>query len=91
MDTQPLVFISCGQSTDSEITLGHAVERVIRDGGAYEPYFAEAQNSLDGLSANILTRISDLAVIPCRQDVSPRPEFRGFRRNEPLRRETPSG
>ncbi len=55
---RPLVFISCGQSSDDEKALGHEVESVIRDLTQYEPYFAEAQNSLDGLSANILSALN---------------------------------
>jgi hypothetical protein len=55
------VFISCGQFTEAEIQLGHAVERVIADRTDYEPYFAEAQNSLDGLSANILSALNRCA------------------------------
>ena len=57
MPEKPLVFISCGQYTPEEIALGNEVERFIRDETPYEPYFAEQQNTLDGLVANILSAL----------------------------------
>src|ERR1700741_1238528 len=54
MPEKPLVFISCGQYTDDEIALGQDVERLVRDESPYDAYFAEKQNTLDGLSSNIL-------------------------------------
>ncbi len=54
MTNQPLVFISCGQYSSAEIELGKSVEALIREETAYEPYFAEQQNTLEGLSENIL-------------------------------------
>jgi len=57
MPEKPLVFISCGQCTPDEIALGNAVERFIRDKTLYEPYFAEQQNTLDGLVTNILSAL----------------------------------
>jgi hypothetical protein len=50
---QPLVFISCGQFSDEERSLGKAVEELIREHTAFDAYFAENQNSLQGLSENI--------------------------------------
>lgn len=57
MPEKPLVFISCGQSTADEIALGTKVERFIREKTPYEPYFAEQQNTLDGLVTNILSAL----------------------------------
>ena len=57
MPEKPLVFISCGQHTQEEIDLGNEVERLIRDETSYEPYFAEQQNTLDGLVTNILSAL----------------------------------
>ncbi len=58
MSEKPLVFISCGQFTDDEISLGKAVEAFIRDETPFDAYFAEQQNSLDGLTANILSNLN---------------------------------
>ena len=57
MPEKPIVFISCGQSTPEEISLGNEVERFIREGTPYEPYFAEQQNTLEGLAGNILSAL----------------------------------
>jgi hypothetical protein len=58
---KPLVFISCGQFTPDEIQLGKDVEQLIRDETPYDAYFAEQQNSLDGLSSNILGALNRAA------------------------------
>jgi hypothetical protein len=58
---KPLVFISCGQFTDDEISLGKAVEALIRDETPFDAYFAEQQNSLDGLTTNILSNLNRAA------------------------------
>jgi len=55
---KPLVFISCGQFTEEEISLGKSVEALIRNETTFDPYFAEQQNSLDGLTTNILSNIN---------------------------------
>jgi hypothetical protein len=51
---RPLIFISCGQVTDEEKKLGAEVCRLIKEFTPYEPYFAESQTTLEGLSDNIL-------------------------------------
>jgi len=50
---KPLVFISCGQVNPKETELGKAIAKFISDETPYEPYFAENQNSLEGLITNI--------------------------------------
>lgn len=55
MPERPVVFISCGQSTPDELALGSKIEQFIREETAFEPYFAEQQNTLEGLAANILS------------------------------------
>lgn len=57
MPEKPVVFISCGQSTDEEKGLGNEVARLVRERTPYEPYFAEQQNTLDGLVTNILSAL----------------------------------
>ena len=49
-----LIFISCGQVTDAERTLGKQVCGLVREMTPHEPYFAENQNSLEALTRNIL-------------------------------------
>jgi len=49
-----LVFISCGQVTERERRLGLAAADLVRQLTPYEPYFAENQSSLEGLTKNIL-------------------------------------
>ena len=58
MSEIPLVFISCGQFTEEEISLGKAVEALIRDETSFDAYFAEQQNSLEGLTTNILSNLN---------------------------------
>ena len=54
---KPLIFISCGQYTQDEIALGKAIEELVRQRTNFDAYFAEQQNSLEGLSANILSSL----------------------------------
>jgi hypothetical protein len=63
---RPLVFVSCGQYTDEEKAIGAKVCEIIRAHTDYEPYFAEAQRSFEGLSDSILAaleRMSGMVVI----------------------------
>lgn len=63
---RPLVFVSCGQYTDEEKAVGSRVCEIIRLHTDYEPYFAEAQRSFEGLSNSILAaleRMSGMVVI----------------------------
>jgi len=54
-----LVFVSCGQVTDSEKALGQKVSSLVREITPHEPYFAENQNSLEALTRNILGSLDD--------------------------------
>lgn len=58
---KPLIFISCGQYTAEEIALGKAIEQVVRDTTDLNAYFAEQQNTLEGLASNILTSLERCA------------------------------
>jgi hypothetical protein len=53
------VFISCGQVTEAEKNLGSAVCDLIRELTPYEPYFAQNQTNLEGLTKNILEALND--------------------------------
>jgi hypothetical protein len=54
---KPLIFISCGQYTEEEKALGKELERIVRESTPYDAYFAEVQNSLEGLTAHILSSL----------------------------------
>lgn len=50
---KPLIFISCGQYSDEEVAIGKALEQLVRELTPYDAYFAEVQNTLEGLTSNI--------------------------------------
>src|ERR1700730_6436400 len=54
---KPLIFISCGQFTEEESALGKAIERLIKETTPFDAYFAEQQNTLEGLTSNILSSL----------------------------------
>ncbi len=51
--TNRLIFVSCGQLTDEEKSLGLAVKSVIDETLGLEAYFAESVHDLDALGPNI--------------------------------------
>lgn len=54
-ETDPIVFVSCGQYTDEEKALGRTLVDLINEKlSPCKGYFADNQSSLDGLSRNIL-------------------------------------
>jgi hypothetical protein len=71
---KPLIFVSCGQSTPAERQLGQEITKLVErltDCGAY---FAENQNTLEGVTENILKRLHAaagfIAIMHPRGDVS---------------------
>jgi hypothetical protein len=58
---RPLVFISCGQYTDQEKSLGIAIANTVKEMTGCEGYFAENQNSLQGLTQHIFVALSRAA------------------------------
>ena len=50
---EPLVFISCGQFSNEERSLGKSVENLVLELTGLDAYFAENQNSLRDLSENV--------------------------------------
>src|SRR5713226_357744 len=48
------IFISCGQSTMAEKTLGKQIVEMVRAHTSLEPFFAEGVQDLNGLDSNIL-------------------------------------
>jgi hypothetical protein len=70
-----IVFISCGQQTDGEKELGTSIQALVRELTPFEPYFAEFQTSLEGLSKNIFRALNQsagfIAVMHKRGQVNP--------------------
>jgi hypothetical protein len=60
---KPLVFISCGQYTVEEKRLGGAIADIVARETPYQPYFAEQQNTLEGLVSNILGALEDASAL----------------------------
>ncbi|MGZ9067603.1 MAG: hypothetical protein ACXW2I_19975 [Burkholderiales bacterium] len=53
MRNDAIVFISCGQQTEQERPLGASIALLVRELTPFEPYFAEYQTSLEGLSKHV--------------------------------------
>jgi hypothetical protein len=54
----PIVFVSCGQTSDGEIQLGAAVAKIIDDETPAKAYFAENQATFEAVSSHILDALS---------------------------------
>jgi hypothetical protein len=52
-----IVFISCGQQTEQEKELGKQIQELVRGLTPFEPYYAEYQSSLEGLTKNIFAAL----------------------------------
>ena len=55
------IFISCGQRDDNEKRLGRQIKQLIENNTSFDGYFAEYQNSLDGLTKNIFNALHESA------------------------------
>jgi hypothetical protein len=51
------IFISCGQYTEAERSLGQSICDLVREVTSFEPYFAENQRTLDDLSKNVFAAL----------------------------------
>ncbi len=51
------IFISCGQVSVAEQELGKAICALVRELTPFDPYYAQNQSSLDGLTKNILEKL----------------------------------
>lgn len=76
------VFISCGQQNQAEIDLGQAIVDAVNGVSGLEAYFAENQQSLEGVTENIYQAIYTasglIAVIHRRDQISSSPiSYRG--------------
>ena len=83
--SKPVIFVSCGQRTQEEKSLGEAICQAIRDHGVFDCFFAEGQHSLNGLHENIFDALAKsdgfITVLHRRGNVSYGPE-----NHEPLDR-----
>jgi hypothetical protein len=55
--SKPLIFISCGQFTNSEIALGERLCEIVEGTGVFSGYFAQKQQSLAALTANVFVKL----------------------------------
>jgi CRISPR/Cas system CMR subunit Cmr4 (Cas7 group RAMP superfamily) len=55
------IFISCGQRDENEKRLGRQIKQLIENNTSFDGYFAEYQNSLDGLTKNIFNALHESA------------------------------
>src|SRR5258708_3723041 len=63
---KPIIFVSCGQYSPNERKLGEDICRLIHEiRPDLEPYFAQAQSTVDGLSNNILKALYSAAGFIC--------------------------
>jgi hypothetical protein len=53
------IFVSCGQFTEAEKTLGKAIVRTVKEITGADAFFAEEVQDLNGLDANILGALRD--------------------------------
>jgi hypothetical protein len=58
MMSKPLIFISCGQYTTAEKSLGKNIYNMV-EGLGMQPFFAEQVQDLKGLNENILDHLRD--------------------------------
>src|SRR6266568_3993872 len=54
---EPMIFVSCGQSTPAERKLGQSIAELVEKKTGCRAYFAENQNTLEGVTENILKRL----------------------------------
>lgn len=57
--SKPFIFVSCGQYTPAEKSLGKAIVKVVTDVTGLDAFFAEDVQDLNGLDSNILTALHD--------------------------------
>jgi hypothetical protein len=71
---EPLIFVSCGQSTPAERKLGQTIAKLVEQETSCHAYFAENQTTLEGVTENILRKLHDavgfIAIMHPRGNVS---------------------
>ena len=61
--SKPFVFVSCGQYTVAEKSLGKSISQMVRDTTGFDAFFAEEVQDLNSLDSNILGALRDAAGI----------------------------
>src|ERR1035438_5885828 len=56
---KPYIFVSCGQYTDEEKSLGRSIVQIVKNITEMEAFFAEEVHDLNGLDANILQSLHE--------------------------------
>jgi hypothetical protein len=59
--SKPFIFVSCGQFTDAEKSLGKEIVRVVESTTPLTAFFAEQVHDLNGLNDNILNALRNCA------------------------------
>lgn len=59
MNKHGIIFISCGQRTKDEISLGKRIVSMVEDLTPFSAYFAETVNDLEGLSKSIFSKLNE--------------------------------
>jgi hypothetical protein len=55
---RPIIFVSCGQTSDEEWALGATIVRIINEETSAQAYYAENQATFEGVSSHILSNLS---------------------------------
>lgn len=58
---KPIIFVSCGQTSDEEKALGAAIVEIINQETQADAYYAEYQATFEGVSSHILDSLSRCA------------------------------
>ncbi|MGO9209897.1 MAG: hypothetical protein ACLPXM_00390 [Terriglobales bacterium] len=61
--TKSFVFVSCGQYTEAEKSLGRAIIETVKSATGLDAFFAEEVHDLNGLDSNILAALRDCAAL----------------------------
>jgi hypothetical protein len=59
--SRPFIFVSCGQFTDEEKSLGKSIVKMVKAITGSDAFFAEEVQDLNGLDSNILAALRDCA------------------------------
>lgn len=59
MNKKKIVFISCGQITEEEKTLGKKICDLVTELTPFEPYFAQFQSSMEGVTDKIFNKLKE--------------------------------
>ena len=61
--SKPFIFVSCGQHSESEKSLGRSIVKMVKTTAGMDAFFAEEVQDLNGLDSNILGALHDCAAL----------------------------